>query len=138
MIIKLYEKFITEAAASDDIDEVKDIILIKAIDTEIVEIVEFFVNKGYNINGEQVLFTASFDDNMFRYFLENGADVKKLLEDDVYFDKRIKDVNVQKALIDFGHEQLIYDGPGFNDKLKNDPKYADIIERFENAEKYNL
>ena len=128
MIIKLYEKYL-------NIKEVKAEIFIKAIDTNDKEIIEFFIKKGYDINGKGVLFASSFDEDIFRYFLEKGIKVEN---NDHDFDRRLTYLEIQKALIDYGYEVFINDTVGFNNSLKNDPKYADVVQRFEDIGKYNL
>lgn len=130
-MIKLFEKF-------TNIKEVKDSIFLRAVETDELDIVKFFVKKGYDINAEDVLYKATNDDDVFRFLLKNGANVK-VLNSDYDSTRTLKeDVDVQKALIDFGHEVFIYDTVGFNEKLKEDPKYADIVSRFENVSKYNI
>lgn len=124
-MIKLFEKY-------NDIKDVKDVIFVKAIDTYDLKVIEFFIKRGYNINSEDALRSASFDDKTFRYFLEKGADINKIQDD-----RRLEDLEVQKALIDFGHEVFVHD-IGFHRALKGDDKYSEVVDRFENINKYNL
>jgi len=128
-MIKLFEKYL-------NIKQVKEDIFIKAIDTDNKEVIEFFIKKGYDINGSGVLFAASFNEDIFKYFLEQKIDIENHIDYD--FEKRMCDTNIQKILIDFGYENLIYKTVGFNNNLRNEPKYADTIKRFEDVEKYNL
>lgn len=134
-MIKIFEQFIKEAY-DDKLEDVKETLLVKAIDTEDLDIVKFFVEKDYDINTNEVLFSATFNDEIFRYFLQKGAKVENLIDD--HYMKRLHDKNVQKALIDYGHETFVHDVPGFNNDLRNDPKYADVIDRFERTDKYNI
>lgn len=129
-MIKLFEKF-------TNIKDVKDSIFLRAVGTDELNIVKFFVKKGYDINVEDALYEATDNDEIFRFLLKNGANVEALNSD---YDSRkaLQEVYVQKALIDFGHEVFIYDTVGFNERLKEDPKYADIVLRFENVSKYNI
>ena len=130
MIIKLYEKF-------TDISEVKDILFLKAVETNNIEAMDFFVKKGYEINIDYVLITACHNDNSFRYLLGKGLDVDEH-KDDPDFKRKMKDLDVQKALIDFGHEYLIYSTVGFNNALDNDKKYGDVVKRMNDVSKYNM
>ena len=127
MIIKLFEKY-------TDIKDVKETIFIKAIDTGNINVIKFFVNKGYDINGEKVLYTSSFDDKVFRYLLTKKPDIKINYE----FRERMRNSEVQKALIDFNYGELIYKNVGFHDKLRDDPKYKNVVEMYEDAGKYNM
>ena len=127
MIIKLYEKF-------TDVEETKNIIFLKAVETHNVDIVDFFVKKGYDINADNAAYKASWYDDMFRYFLKHKANIDFLKFDD----RRLMDFDVQKALIDFGLESFIYENGKFNNKLRDIPEYAKVIARFEEIGKYNL
>ena len=70
MIIKLYENF-------TDIVEMKDIIFLKAVETYNIEIIEFFIKKGYNVD-DYDSFIASCDDiDTFKFFLKKGIDVNE-------------------------------------------------------------
>lgn len=130
MIIKLYEKF-------TDLKEVKDTIFMRALETNDVDIVDFFVKRNYDMEGEYAFLTACHNDAVFRYFLAKGVDPLNYENDD-QFRRRMRDLEVQKALIDFDYEVFIYDTVGFNSALKQDPKYADVVNRFEVTGKYNL
>jgi len=129
-MIKLFEKF-------ENISEVKDVIFLKAINTYDLNLIKFFVKKGYDINTQDAIYNATYSGDVLRYFLENGADVKDL-NNDWHTQNQLRIEEVQKILIDFGYENFIYDTVGFNKNLKKDPKYSDIVERFEDTEKYNL
>jgi len=132
MLIKLYEKYI-------DIKDIKETLILKAIETDNVNMIDFFVKKGYDINFEEAILLSTFNNKIFRYFLKNKIKIDESIID-YEFKNRLRDVEVQKALIDFGHEQIIKDTVGFDFSLKNDPnsKYADVIRRYEDVDKYNL
>lgn len=133
MEVKLFEKYTT------DIEEIKNIILLKAIDTYNIDVVDFFVKKGYDINGPNVLFYSIFNSDILKYFIDNGIEVINSVDlTDYSFKKELKRSEIQKMFIDFGYEDFIRDKIGFNNDLINDPKYADIIKREEDIEKYNL
>jgi len=126
-MIKLFESF-------TPIEDVKNDIFLEAISTEDVDIIDFFLEKGYDINGDSVFLNViRKNDKILRYFLEKGIEPEH--DRDNYY---LKKLDVQKALIDFGHEFFIYDGVGFNSGLSNDPKYADVIEMVKNMKKYNI
>lgn len=124
-MIKLFEEFA-------EVDEVKETIFNYAVETYDPEIIEFFLNKGYDIDTDNALDKASRDDKTLRYMLEKGADIEYLSK------YRLENDDVQKVLIDLGYERYIHDTVGFNRKLENDPKYADIIQQVKDMEKYNL
>lgn len=126
-MIKLFEKF-------KEIDEIKDIIFIKAIETDNTNVIDFFLNKGYDINSGDVLTDSSYNDNTLRHLLSKGIDVESYRESSTF----LRDLDNQKALIDYGYDYLIYSTVGFNYRLKDDPKYADNIKRLEDADKYNM
>ena len=116
-MIKLFEKF---KYAS----EIKDIIFLKAVKTDEKYIIDLFLDKGYDINTENaILYT---NDEIFRYFLEKGANIYDLKNN-----RSLNEEDVQKALIDFNHEDFIYDNKvNFNYKLKQDPEYGEIIKLY--------
>ena len=120
-MIKLFEKF-------ESVGDVKDALFIKAIETDELDLVKFFFKKGYNLNSDDAVYTSTFNDNIFRFFLKNKADVK-VLNYNSNTREQLDKLEVQKALIDFGYDSFIYDTVGFNRNLKFDPKYADIIKR---------
>lgn len=134
MIIKLFENY---TDYNSEIEYVKDIILQKAVDTNDVNTVDFFINKGYDFETYDVLYNSLFSIHIFKLFLEKGIDVNEYLKIDrvdVYF----KNEEFQKILIDFGYGSFIYEHFKFNDNLRNDPKYKNVIERFEDMDKYNI
>jgi hypothetical protein len=129
-MIKLFEKF-------NNIQEVKNEILSRAIDTYDIKIIDMFLKKGYDINGDGILFLASFNQEIFKYIIKKGANLETAIKD-YDFKNRLKELEVQKALIDLDKEQIIYDTVGFHWNLKHDPKYADTVQRYEDVTKYNL
>jgi len=130
MKIKLYEQFVE---SDDEMTEIKSNIFDLVVDTYDKDLIDFFLNKKFDINSTNALYNASFNDNTFRYLLSKGADVNELT--DTY---RLRENDVQKALIDYGHDLYVKDTVGFNSNLKDDPKYSDIINASNNMNKYNL
>ena len=123
-MIKLFEKF-------KDASEIKDKIFLKAVKTCEKYIIDLFLDKGYDINTENAIVFASGDDEIFRYFLKKGADL-----DDLINNRSLNEEDVQKALIDFNHEDFIYDNKfNFNYKLKLDSEYGEIIKLYLNMKK---
>lgn len=129
-------KYLNLYEAYKNLDDVKNIILSEAIGTDDIEVIDFFVKRGYDINGENVFYDASFSDNVFRYLLEKGIKIPQDI--DWATKNQLKTENVQKALIDFGYENYINDTVGFNIMLRRDPKYAIVVKRFEDINKYNI
>lgn len=133
MIIKLFESYTT------DLNDVRDKILLKAIETDNIDIVDFFVNKGYDINNSEVISLALYNFEILKYLLNKGINFENNVNVNDYYDnKQLKTLDVQKILIDFGYEHFIHDNIGFNTDLKNDKKYSDVVKRAEDVEKYNL
>lgn len=131
-MIKLFEKY-------KDLSEIKSIIFIKAVKTLNIDIINNFLEKGYDMNIDGVLYEACEADDVVEFFIEKGINVEKQIKDDINFKNFIKNnANLQEILIDFGYEQLIYDTVGFHYALKNNSKYSDIVDRYEKAKKYNL
>ena len=130
-MIKLFEKFAS-------IDEVKDEIFTKAVKTGELNLVKFFIKKGYNINADEAIYQATYYNDVLKYFLENNANVEPL-NDDRNSRNQLSDDEVQKLLIDFGHDEFINRTVGFNNNIKKyGQKYIDIIEQYENIGKFNL
>ena len=129
--LKMYEKYL-------ELDDIKNKILLEAIGTDNLDIINFFVNKGYDINGDDVLLSSSYNYDLFRYFLSKGSNVKEAFNDYRFKNNARNNIEIQKALIDYGYEVLVHDTVGFDSRLKKDSKYADIIKRFEDINKYNL
>lgn len=129
-------KYLNLYEAYKNLDDVKNIILSEAIGTDDIEIIDFFVKRGYDINKENVFYNATFNDSIFRYFLEKG--IKMPQDINWAIKSQLSTENVQKALIDFGYENYINDRIGFNSLLKNDPKYSIVVKRFEDISKYNI
>ncbi len=62
------------------------------------------------------------DDNvLLRFLLSKNPDIN------FYYDKTLKRVGMQKALIDYGYIQTMYDKAKFNPDLSNNKKYKKII-----------
>lgn len=131
----MYEKYF---GLNRELDDIKNKILLEAIATDNLDIINFFVNKGYDINGDDVLISSSYNNDLLRYFLSKGANVKEAFNDYRFKREAQNNIEIQKALIDYGYEVLIHDTVGFNSRLKEDSKYADIVKRFEDINKYNL
>lgn len=132
-MIKLYEKW-TKIEALDDI---KNTIMLRAVESNNVDVIDFFVKKKYNYDNDNIIETTMYNNNSLRYFLGKGINFIKYYNNDT-IKRNIKDTDVQKILIDFNYEDFIYDTVGFNFELKQDPKYSKIIQRFEEQKKYNL
>jgi len=126
-MLKLFEKFAK-------VDVVKETIMVKAVETGNEKIVDFFLNKGYKVTVDVLNATG---DGILRYLLSKKIDIEQFRDDNEFL-YIIKNEEVQKALIDFDYEHLIYSTVGFNSRLKFDPKYSDIIDSMENANKYNM
>lgn len=130
-MIKLFEKFST-------VDDVKDALFIKAIETGELNLVKFFVKKGYNINADKAIFNATYYNDILKYFLENNADVEPLAED-WKSETQLSNAEVQKLLIDFGYDNFIHRTVGFNIGIRAfGQKYIDIIEDYKNIVKFNI
>ena len=127
-MIKLFESY-------NNLAEVKNEIFLAAVDTENIELIEFFLNKGYDINNDGVLTSAlQQHSETLRFLLEKGLKVEYNQFDDNY----LRDLEVQKVLIDFGYDFLLYDKVGFNNGLLADKKYADKVKAVDDMTKYNL
>lgn len=125
-MIKLFEDF-------SNIEDVKETLFNYAVETYNTDLVDFFLNRGYDIDTDDSLQLAMRNEKMFRHMLKNGADVDLL-----YIDSRLRDIDIQKALIDYNHTMFIHKNIGFNSRLSDDPKYANTIKTVEDMEKYNL
>lgn len=125
-MIKLFEDF-------SNVEDVKETLFNYAVETYNTDLVDFFLNRGYDIDTDDSLQLAMKNDKMFRHMLKKGADVELL-----YIDSRLRDINIQKALIDYDHAMFIHKNIEFNSRLSDDPKYANVIEMVKNMEKYNL
>lgn len=122
-MIKLFEEF----NEVEKINEVKEDIFMKAVDSGETDMIDFFINKGYKINDyEDILYKAIYKPKMFRHLLEKGADIENLPNC-----RQLDDADIQKALIDNNYEMFITENGGFNWKLKQDSEYSDIIELFD-------
>lgn len=123
-MIKLFEQF----KESEKINDMKEDIFMKAVETGETGIVDFFISKGYNINDyEDILYKAISDPDMFRHLLEKGADIENLPNC-----SQLSNVDIQKALIDNNYEMFIFDNCKFSYSLQYDSEYGDIIKLFNN------
>lgn len=119
MIIKKYRLFEQKLEIREEMSTLLDM----AIDTEELELVEFFVSKGAR-STDETMEKASHDDVIFKYLLNN----KYKLE---LSENRLKDVNVQKVLIDNNRHKYVIDKIGyFNRELKDYEKYKESIDNF--------
>lgn len=132
MIVKIFEDF------TEGVKDIKNIILRRAIETGKLSIIKSFVKRGYDINGDDILSNVVEDVDTFRYMLEKKIDIEDGMKDYYFRDKVKNSVDAQKALIDFSYEMLLYDKVGFHRELKNDKKYADIVNMVEDMKKYNM
>ncbi len=130
-MIKIFEKY-------NDLSEIKDNLFITAVKTYDLEIIKLFLNRGYNINVNGVLYEACENDEIFKFMLENGIDVENQIKNSYEFRNQMRDLNTQEILIDFGYDMIIYNTVGFNQELKKNIKYADIIDMYEKSTQYNL
>lgn len=124
-MIKLFEKY-------TELKDIKDMLILRAAYAENLDLVKFFVERGYNINADKLLDAATWESDIFKYLLEKGSDIEKIGND------RLRDINVQKILIDHEHVLFVYDRVGFNRQLENDPKYKEIIDMVEYSKDYNI
>jgi len=130
-MIKLFEKF-------SSIKDVKDAIFVKAVETNELSFIKFFIKKGYDINADDAIYKATYDEDVLKYFLENKAKVESL-KDSWQSQTQLSAAYVQKILIDFGYDDFIHRTVGFNDDIKKyGQKYIDIIEDYENIGKFNI
>jgi hypothetical protein len=130
-MIKLFEKY-------KDISDVKEEIFLRAVDTGNIEIVDSFIEKGYDINANNVLYRAGLaDEELFKHLIEKGSDIEQVTLD-YEFKELLKHDNIQKILMDLNYELFVEQTVGINRNLKSIPKYKDIIDMIEDAKKYNL
>jgi len=133
MLVKIFEDF------TEGIKEIKNTILLKAVETGDLSIIDTFVKKGYDINGNDDIIEASvYDIDVFRYMLKHKLDIKEGVNIWEVKDKLKSDIEFQKALIDFGYGTFIHDEIGFHYRLKDDPKYADVVDMYTQTSKYNM
>ena len=132
MIVKIFENF------TEDVKDMKNMILRRAIETGELSVVKSFVKRGYDINGDDILDYSVENIDIFKYMLEKKIDIKDGMNGYNFRDSVKRKLDVQKALIDAGYEMLLYDKVGFHYELKNDKKYADIVNMVEDMKKYNM
>ena len=90
-MIKLFEKF-------SNVEDVKESIFLKAVETYDINLINFFIKKGYDINSNGALYAATYDENVLKYFLKNNADVK-ILNNNWKLQTQLENDIVQKVLI---------------------------------------
>ena len=130
-MIKLFEKF-------KDISDVKEEIFLKAVNTGDIEVVDSFIEKGYDINADKVLYRAGYaNEDLFKHLIEKGSDIEKVTLD-YNFKELLRHDSIQKILLDLDYELFLEEAVGINKSLKSEPKYKDIIDRFEDSERYNV
>lgn len=105
-MIKLFEKY-------NNIAEIKEMILFKAIDAENIDVIDFFIKKGYKADEEEIFEKAVYNIDTLKYFLEKGIKPFAPNYSDRY-KSMLKEENVQRVLIDFNYAQFISDTVGFN------------------------
>jgi hypothetical protein len=128
--IKIFEKYL-------EVDEVKQEILNKAIETGDVDVLDFFINKGYDIDNEISIVKAMSIDDMLLYFLKNGINIEKY-KDEYDIKRKLNDPDIQVTLMNNGYDRLIYNTVGFCWRVKNMTEFADIISLYEDSQKYNI
>lgn len=133
MLVKLFEDY------SEDLASAKETIIIKAIETDNANVVDFLSKKGYNNDPEyNFLENATGKLNVFNYFLKKGVDDEQLNNLSSF---SLRSKNIQKALLDNGYDSFLKDKigiVGLHPNVKNDPKYKVFIDTIEGIETYNL
>jgi hypothetical protein len=130
-MLKLFESY-------SELSDFKEEILLEAIYTEDLELLKKLLNKGYKVTEKCVLESPGCDKETMTFLLKN-IDIDKLFKDLDYEKKNFLEFDsVQEILIELGEEQIIYSSVGFKWSIKNNPKYKDIIDRYENVDKFNL
>jgi hypothetical protein len=122
MVIRKYKLFEQNLEVNDELSKLLDM----AIDTDELDIVKFFVSKGAR-STDETSEKASYSDDIFRYLLENKYKI------DLSTD-RLKELDVQIALIDYNKHQTIVDSVYFNDSLKYDVKYNKLVDDYFKAQ----
>jgi len=108
-MIKLFEKY-------NDVKEVKELLLLKAIDTCDISAIDFFVKKGYKADNNDIFEKAIDDDDVLIYFLKQG--IAPFYDSyNYHLISSLQNENTQKILIDFNYAKLINDKIGFNHNL---------------------
>jgi hypothetical protein len=133
-MIKLFENY-------NNVVEVKEMILLKAIDTDKIEVIDFFINKGYKADNDDIFIKAVYNKDLLEYFLEKG--IKPFYPG--YYDTRIvrqlSKEEIQRILINFNYAQFIYDTIGFNDDVITEEEVKEVgidgVKEFVNM-KYNM
>lgn len=108
-MIKLFEKF-------SNVAEVKEVLLFKAIDTYDVDVIDFFIKKGYKADNNEIFEKALYSAEVLKYFLEQGI-TPFFPNYDNRLINQLKEEDIQRVLIDFNYAQFIKDTIGFNYNL---------------------
>ncbi len=132
-MIKLFENY-------NNVAEVKEKILLKAIDTDKVDVIDFFVKKGYNADNDEVFEKAIYNAEVLEYFLEKG--IKPFHPNyDSRLVRQLKEIEVQRILINFNYAKFINDTIGFNYDLITPKEVEEVgidgVKDFVNM-KYNM
>lgn len=132
MLVKLFEDF------TEGVTDIRNTIFLEAVKTGDVDIVKSFIKRGYDVNGtDDITVQFIYDIDLFKLFLENKGDVKESMENHT-FKRLMKDLKIQKLLIDFGYDGLIHDTIGFNRELSEDPKYSNVVDMHNDVGKFNI
>lgn len=119
MIIRKYKLFEQKLETTEELSKLLDM----AIDTDELELVEFFVGKGAR-STDDTMERASWDNDIFKYLLSNNYKLNLSAN-------RLNDTGVQKTLIDFNKHKYIIENLGyFNVQLKKDKEYKESIDNF--------
>ncbi len=119
MIIRKYKLFEEKLQTQEELSELLDM----AIDTEELELVEFFVRKGSR-STDNTMEKASWTKDIFKHLLDNKYKLN-------ISERRLQDSDVQKILIDYNKHKYIFEELGyFNRELKKDEKYKNSVDNF--------
>lgn len=119
MVIKKYKLFEEKLQTTEELSKLLDL----AIETDELELVEFFVNKGAR-STDDTMEKASWDEDIFRYLMEHKYKLN-------LSERRLNDDNVQMMLIDFNKHKYILENLGyFNIRLKREEKYKISVNNF--------
>lgn len=132
-MIKLFEKY-------NNIAEVKDVLLFKAIDTYDVDVIDFFMKKGYKADNNEIFEKALYSAEVLKYFLEQGI-TPFFPNYDTRLITQLKEEDIQRVLIDLNYAQFINDTIGFNRGLITPKEVEEVgidgVKNFVNM-KYNM
>jgi len=118
-MIRKYKLFEQNLEVNEELSNLLDM----AIETDELELVKFFVNKGAR-STNNTLEIASWTEDIFRYLLDNKYKLKLSTS-------RLNELDVQKTLIDYNKHKYILENLGyFSRRLKNDEKYKESVDNF--------